>query len=237
MKYAVLLTLLGAAQIALSVSAFEAAVWLGILVFWSGVSWALAGSAYIGLGSRIFGKRTNGTMRHANVFVMLPYLLVTWGLWHVQRILTKEPPHHEIAPNLFLGRRCSAFKLPPGTRLIVDLCAEFAERGDVRAGRDYLSVPALDASLPSADVLEAAVRTIAGAAQSAPVYIHCAKGHGRSAAVMIAALLATKNASNLVEAEKIVRKARRGIRINAAQRQGLERWFLASFGGQGANVV
>ena len=237
MKYAVLLTLLGLAQIALSASAFAIAVWLGVLVFWSGISWCLAGGAYVGLGKRVFGKHISGTMNPVNRFVMLPYLLVTWGLWHAQRVLSKEPPHHEIAPNLFLGRRCSVQKLPESTGLIVDLCAEFVEAKAVRTHADYLCVPTLDAALPSAELFAQMVQTIAGASREKPVYIHCAKGHGRSAAVMIAALVATRTAASLDEAEQIVRGARRGVRINTSQRRGLEAWFSASNGGQAADVI
>ena len=160
-----------------------------------------------------------------NVLLLFPYLGVTWLLWHVQRRLSKEPPHHEIAPNLYLGRRCSNKKLPQGVGLIVDLTAEFTERREVRTGRDYLCVPMLDASVSSVAAFDGLIKTIAEAAsKQMPVYIHCAKGHGRSAVVMVAALMASQNAVTLDEAEQKVRQARRGIKINAVQRHLLEQW-------------
>ena len=218
MKYAILLTLLGLAQVALA----HAAGPLSWLLGWSGLSWVLAGCAYGGLGTRVFGKRRDGKMAWISICLLLPYLAVTWLLWHAQRLMTREPAHNEIAPGLWLGRRCSNKELPPGIGLIVDLTAEFSEPRDLRAGRSYLCVPTLDASVPSVEAFQELIRAIAATRE--PVYVHCALGHGRSATVVVAALLARGNASSLEQAEQRVRLARPSTHINAVQRRLLQRW-------------
>lgn len=223
MKYAILLTLLGLAQIVLAATSG----FLSPLLWWSGVSWILAGCAYAfpGIGSRVFGKRLDGSVAWLNVCLLFPYLAVTWLLWHIQRVLSKEPTCHEIAPNLWLGRRCSNKKLPQGVGLIVDLTAEFHERKDVRTGREYLCLPILDASAPSAEAFHQLIQAVSDAAQNQKgIYVHCAKGHGRSAAVVIAALVAMEKAATISEAEQKVREARRGVKINAVQQHLLEQW-------------
>ena len=72
---------------------------------------------------------------------------------------------------------------------MLDVTAEFPE---TRALRDveYLLIPLLDGSAPSAHELSRAIEFIAGSAR--PLLVHCAHGHGRSA-VMIAAWMLANN--------------------------------------------
>jgi protein-tyrosine phosphatase len=184
MKYALMLTLLGVTQIAFAHRAGP----LYWLLWWSGLSWVAAGCAYAGLEARVFGKRVDGEMAWSNVCLLLPYLTITWFLWHMQRLLTREPPHNEIAPDLWLGRRCFDKELPLGIGLIVDLTAEFSEPKELRTGRSYRCVPVLDASVPSLKEFQELIQAIATSPK--PVYVHCALGHGRSATVVVAVIMA-----------------------------------------------
>lgn len=221
MKYGVSLVLLGLIQIALALRAGA----LGWLVAWSGVSWLLAGCSYAFLGPKPFGKRADGTLAGGNVVLLLPFLLLTWLLWHLQIALTREPHHVEVVPGIWLGRRCYAHELPPNIRTVVDLTAEFAETKTVRAGRSYLCLPTLDASIPSQQAFGALIEDIIRC--EAPVYIHCALGHGRSAMVAVAVLAAQGTSDTPEEAEKRLKQARSGIGINAAQRNLLNQWWAA----------
>lgn len=100
MKYGLAFSLLGGAQIALAI---QVGWFFGWFVAWSGVSFILVAAAYLGVGARVFGKRSNGTMAWPNVALLLPFLLLTWGLWEIQRRLASKPAVHEVAPGVWLG--------------------------------------------------------------------------------------------------------------------------------------
>ncbi|MBC8139129.1 MAG: dual specificity protein phosphatase family protein [Fibrella sp.] len=221
MKYAILLTLLGLSQIALTVL-YHPGVYLSFLVVWSGIAWILAGIAYTINAAWIFGKRPDGEMNWLYVAAFSPFLLVTWLLWHIQRILSKEAVHNEIAPGIWLGRRCYKNELPPGVQTVVDLTSEFAEPHEIRRGRTYLCVPTLDAAAPSLTAFQSLLKSVSRSPE--PVYVHCAKGHGRSAMVVIAVLMAKGIAPSLAEAEQIVKQSRPAIGISPAQQHLLESW-------------
>ena len=224
MKYGIMLILLGVAQLVLS-SQIGLFAWL---LGWSGGSWVVAGCAYGFVGARAFGKRPDGKIAWWSVALLLPFLLATWLLWHVQLALTKEPPYVEVAPGIWLGRRCYGNEMPSDVKLVVDLTAEFGEPKAVRTGRSYYSLPILDASVPSLEAFRKLVQ--AAVTFQEPVYVHCALGHGRSAMVVIALLVAKGMAASLDEAERRVKQARPGIKISAIQRRLLQQWFLSPRG-------
>ena len=58
-----------------------------------------------------------------------------------------------------------------------------------------------------------------------PVLVHCAHGHGRSAAMLCAILISEGKASSIDEAQAMIKKIRPRVGLNANQREGLERWF------------
>lgn len=221
MKYGAMLILLGLAQLALAYP-LRPVSWL---IGWSGLSWVVAGCGYAFLGARVFGKQKDGRLPLGNVVLLLPFLLVTWLLWHLQIALSKEPHHVEVAPGLWLGRRCYARELPPDIQTLVDLTAEFAEPSTAREGRVYLCLPTLDASIPTVSAFNDLVESIARS--EAPVYLHCALGHGRSATVIVAVLVAKGIDTSLASAEQRVKAARPGIEINAAQQALLQQWWSA----------
>jgi protein-tyrosine phosphatase len=212
MKYAVLLALLGVGQIAL---AFQSGVWW-ILLVWSGMSFLAAGVAYGWIGPGLFGKRPNGTLPWWRVLVFFPYFGLTWALWHLQRLLTREPACNEVAPGLWLGRRPFAHEIPSGVTLVVDLTAEFPEPKNVVSRFEYHCVPTLDAAAPDRTLFFAAIRKVL--ANKGDSYIHCALGHGRSATLVAAVLLAKGVVKDVAHAEELVASARPAIAIASAQR-------------------
>ncbi len=192
------------------------------LILWTGVSFIAVGAAYGCLGAKVFGKRSDGTMGWVNICLLMPYLLLTWITWHLQRLIRKEDCYNEIAPGIWLGRRVFLNELPDDNiSLIVDLTAEFPEPKNVISGRAYICVPTLDASVPDYQVFHKLINKIC--AWQGNIYIHCALGHGRSATVVAATLVAKGLVNNTNQAEALVKNKRPKIEFSKAQRDLLKR--------------
>jgi protein-tyrosine phosphatase len=191
------------------------------VLLWPALCFLLVGTAYAGLGPRLFGKRSDGRMNFWAVILLLPYLLITWGTWHLLRLLSREDCWNEIAPGLFMGRRGYPSELPAGITLVVDLTCEFPEPRGICEGREYLCLPILDASSPDETALRGLIERIA--AWSGTVYVHCAQGHGRSGLVMAAVLLARNLAPDAAEAVQQIKRVRPKVRLTKAQRELLLR--------------
>lgn len=217
-RYAILLALIGAGQIVLAARAG----WFGWLLVWSGASWLAIAAGYTFVGPRIFGKQANGRQIWYSRCLLWPYHAVNGLLWALQTRVSREETCHEIAPGIWLGRRCRMGELPQGVRTIVDLTAEFSVAQGVAGERCYHCLPTLDATAPGPSELSRFIQTIAECEK--PVYIHCALGHGRSAVVAIAALVELGHASSLEEAERIARASRPGAKLNSLQRRALAEW-------------
>src|SRR6516162_2513044 len=217
MKYAFVFALLGVYLIVLAIVLGG----VGFLLLWPGISFLVLAAAYAGLGPGLYGKRPDGRMAWWAVLLLLPYLLLTWASWHIQRLLSREPCCNEVAPGLWIGRRVFAGELPGGVSLIVDLTVEFPEPRGVRADRSYICLPILDAFVPAERPLRELVERVA--AWPGTVYIHCALGHGRSAMVAAAVILKRKLAADIQQAEALIRQARPTVRLKPSQRRLLER--------------
>jgi protein-tyrosine phosphatase len=190
-----------------------------LLLLWPALSFFLVAAAYGGLGPGIFGKRPDGSQAPWALVLLLPFLLLLWGLWHLQRFISRERPFHEIVPGLWLGRRPLPGELPAGVALVVDLTAEFPAACRAAPGREYRCLPLLDAAVPRTSALPELVAELAG---RQGVYLHCAQGHGRSGLVAAAVLLARGLADNPAEAVSFVRTVRPGVRLRKGQRRYLE---------------
>lgn len=218
MKYAIAFGILGIYLLTLG-CVLEGA---GRLFLWPGFSLTAVAAGYAGLGPAVFGKRANGSLAWWAVLLLLPYFLLTWTVWHVQRLMSREPCCNEIAPGLWIGRRSFAEELPKQVSLIVDVTAEFAEPREVRTSHSYLCLPILDALAPDERELRNLVERIT--AWQGGVFIHCAVGHGRSALVATAVLMKRGLAANPRQAEELIRKARPSVRLYPAQRRLLEKY-------------
>ena len=217
MQYAIIFFSLGTFLILLSLK-FGVIGWL---LCWFGANLVAVGAAYGWLGARVFGKQADGTIASWALCLLLPYLLLTWMLWHIQRLISKEKCCNEIAPGIWLGRRAFAHELPDDISLIVDVTAEFAEPLKVILGRTYICLPTLDVSAPDEKVLQLLVKQLA--AWQGNMYIHCALGHGRSATVAAAMLVEKGLVGNINQVEEFIKKARPGVKFSHAQRQLLKR--------------
>jgi protein-tyrosine phosphatase len=213
MKYVLVFGLL-AVYFAVTAATLGGAGWL---LLWPAVNAAVLAAAYAGLGPGVCGKRADGRLAWWAVLVLFPYLALTWLVWHLQRLLSREDCFNEVAPGLWIGRRVLAHELPPGIALVVDLTAEFPEPRGVVRGRLYLCLPVLDTLAPPLTAIRELVAKAAAA--PGPVLIHCAVGHGRSALVAAGVLLARGLAPDAQAAEAMIRRARPGVRLKAGQRR------------------
>jgi protein-tyrosine phosphatase len=154
------------------------------------------------------------------IVLLLPYLAVSWLTWYASRWFTRSRTYDEVVPGVFLGRRPYRRELPPGVATVIDLTAEFPVARGVAVGRRYVCVPTLDRmATPDAPL----ARLVASATDwNGPVYVHCASGHGRSAALVIALLVARGSAPDVMTAEAMVRRARPHIRLAPSQRRAIE---------------
>lgn len=187
------------------------------LFAWSGAVFLAIGGAYWIGTPRVFGKDEHGALPLVRVALLLPFLLPTWLVWHLFRLLAGVgDAWHQVAPGVFLGRRCFAHELPKDLEVICDLTAEFTEPSAVRAHPGYVCVPTLDTQAPpSLDSIRAVLDRCASAER---VFVHCDSGNGRSAAFMAALLVRKGLAGTASSAEQRVVAARPGVRLSIRQR-------------------
>jgi len=191
----------------------------GVPVTWLGASCLWVGLAYVVNRPQLLGKRLDGG-RHRAALLLWPFLASVWLAWRLRRWVA-EPPWHEIAPGLFLGRRARRDELPPGTALIVDLAAELPlSKCD---GVAYRGLPTLDGGAPDDAAFLSAVREIS--AFQGNVFIHCAAGRGRSAMLLAGVLIDRGLAAGLDDAVALMRRQRPRVRLTRVQRQLVARAF------------
>lgn len=185
-----------------------------LVLWWPALSLALVSASYAGIGPRLFGKSTLGRVHPVSLLVFAPYLVVSWCVMLLLRSLRREAPYHEVRPGLFLGRLpIGTRELPPSASLVVDLTTEFPR---MTSNAAYVCVPTLDGSVPrDVDAVRAVVDQIR--AHDGVVYVHCAAGHGRSAAVVAAVLVSEGRAPNAIEALRSIRRQRRGVGLTRSQ--------------------
>lgn len=217
MKYGIVFLVCGVCLLVVA-SELQGAAWS---LMWLALDFGLVGSAYLGLGPRIFGKRADGSLPYWAIGFFLPFLMLAWSLWQLYRWTSREACHNEVVPGVWVGRRATAHELPPGMDLVVDLTAEFFKPRHVETGRIYVCLPTLDSSAPEEVGFRQLIAKIAACRGN--VYIHCALGHGRSATVAAAVLMMRGVADSPSRALDLLRRARPAVKITRPQRRLLEK--------------
>lgn len=115
MRYALLFSLLSMVLIA---NAVLQGGW-GLLLLWPGLSFLLVAVAYAGLGPAVFGKQPDGTLAPARAVLLLPYLLLSLSLWHLVRLLSREP-----CAEALLRKARPGVRLTRGQRVALDTIAQ-----------------------------------------------------------------------------------------------------------------
>ncbi len=225
MKYTIAFSVLAVGILAL-VSSLASTGGRALLVACAVASAGLAG-AYGLRRPRLLGKRDDGSVAPLAWLVFWPYLLLNLSsLWSF-RSLSREEPISEIVPGLYLGSRPlnadrAAFE-QYSIAATLDLTAEFPEVPFARAG-SYLCIPLLDTFPPTRDQLVRAATWIGQQLAEAPVLVHCALGHGRSACVVAAYLLRAGHAATVHEAVALISEHRPGVGLHDDQTRALEQY-------------
>lgn len=150
----------------------------------------------------------------------------------VYEVLLGHPWFHEITPQLWLGgaptyERDYAFVEEENIKAIVDMRAE--RQGDrdfyVEHGIAYKKIPVLDVMVPDNDDLDNGTAFINEHVEAGDiVLIHCAKGRGRSAA-MLAAYLMRYEGCSYQEAKELLSSKRSLVQLQGRHQRTLETWI------------
>jgi protein-tyrosine phosphatase/membrane-associated phospholipid phosphatase len=183
------------------------------LLLWPAVSLSLVAIAYWLAGPSVFQK-LDGRQSWPARALLAPYLL---GAWLSYRFHTRgRPASQEAAPGLFFGRLPRREESHQwATAAVLDLTAEFSA-GRGKRPFAYLNVPVLDLTVPEPAALRAALDFIEQQISSRPVFVHCALGLSRSAAVVAAWLLRTRRVDEAVDALQNLKNIRPGVTWSAA---------------------
>lgn len=219
-KYAVILSMLAAAMAALAVVRGG----LALLWIWPAISVGVVAAGYAGLGPRVFGKGPDGRRALWAKLILMPYLLLALLVFHFRRVITGRTCCQQVLPGLWLGRRPQPREVPADVELVIDLTAEMHEPRGVLSSRRYRCFPTLDATAPSPDDVRAILQAVTDC--HGQVYVHCAAGHGRSAAVAACIMIQRGYAHTLEEAEAQISLVRPGIRLNHARRNLIRKFAL-----------
>ena len=191
------------------------------LLIWSAMSFGNVALGYAGLGTRVFGKGLDGRISLPLKILNLPYLAYTLLVWHLCRLLSREPAFNVIDDDLVIGRRLLAGEAPEGFDHYVDLTAEFDEPAPIRKRLGYRCLPILDASVPSIEELHGAVEETA----SGRAFVHCAQGHGRTGLFALALLLRRGNVNSIDEGLLVLKSLRPAVKLNQEQTEFAHRYL------------
>ena len=203
---------------AAGVLAAAAITWHWYVLLWPAAILVAAWVVYLFDAPRAFGKRADGGLPWPAWLVWWPVFAVQWIGHEFVRSLTREPVANEVGPGVWVGRRPREHELPAGVAIVVDLCAEMPAARGVKTGREYVTIPTLDARTPPPAQIAAVVDQVL--ASGGPAFIHCAFGHGRSATVA-AAVLVRRGDHTLGDVEAAMKAVRPKIGLNRRQRAAL----------------
>lgn len=197
---------------------------VAVLFAWLAAVSAVLAFAYGTGNPSVHGKRADGSFPWIRRVLLAPHYATLYLVWHARRLLTGERAWDEIAPGLYLGRWPRPVDCPKEVTMIVDLTAELPRAGAPSC--EYVLVPTLDGCPPRVEDIDALARRIA--AHDGVVYVHCAFGHGRSAAVMAAALTLRGTHGPLEDVVRHMRARRPGVFMSRVQRRTLREWARGS---------
>lgn len=201
---------------------------------WPAFALAWVAAAYLGLGPAAL-RKSGGRLPLASRILLAPVLAgAALNRWLRSK---RRAPWNEVAPGLYLGGRpCDVEATELAVRGVVrvlDLAAELSAPAPLLA-LEHASLPVLDLTPVPPATLRRAVDFLRES--PGPVYVHCALGLGRSAAVAAAWLLESGRAATVDDAIRAVRSARPGAVFPRAAKRSLEE-FERSLNRKGGSAL
>lgn len=171
----------------------------------------------------LLGKDKGGGLHPLGLLFFWPYHLGLRIRLLIRRQTSTEPVYHQILPGWYLGGwPASRDLLPSPDASVLDVTCELPRCHQQR----YLCLPVWDTHAPDAALINNGVQWALKEREAGhDVYIHCAHGHGRSATVLCAVLVATGVASSIEEAVAIIRAVRPRVRLNSRQAAAARQWL------------
>tara|TARA_R110002049_G_scaffold288423_1_gene470929 strand:+ start:111512 stop:112171 length:660 start_codon:yes stop_codon:yes gene_type:complete len=216
MKYGFLFLLLA---LAMSVAAVRSGPWEWLL-FYPAFSFGVVAAAYLSSAPGVFGKRFDGRRSWLGTLLVLPYVPYVSAVWHLVRLLSREPKISVLNDEIVLSRRLLSHEMPENIASVVDLTCEFIEPKDGWDLQSYVCYPMLDGTASTSTEIRVLADEIIKMPK--PVLIHCAQGHGRTGLVTAAVLIASGKAQTTGDAIAMIQAVRPGVELNKAQRLILE---------------
>ena len=208
----------------------EAAIPLLLLLLaFNGVATLMAlAYAFYARQPHIFQKGSDGRLPFFSWVLFWPYFSYNYAQLLAWRLFSREPALAEVEPGLFWGRRLCRDERRRVEHLeplaVLDLTAEFAEPEFMREQGEYLRLPILDMTPPRNRDFERALQFIRDHRRRQNIYVHCALGHGRAAAILAAWLVQEGRCATVAEAEAWLRARRYGVHLTRAQRRAVKRF-------------
>lgn len=200
--------------------------WLGgpgsWLCTWVAINALVCAMAYFARWPQMMGKGVDGVVPWWRSLLLGPFVVFT-ALMGVAKVwFGREPVCHEVAPGVYVGRRCQPRELPADVEVVVDLTCERTEPKGLRSRAEYHTLPTLDGTAPE----PRAYRTLLSKLRSEtrPIYIHCAMGHSRAATVAAGLLIARGMVHSADAAESLMKAVRPKVHFTRKQRQLVEHY-------------
>jgi len=183
------------------------------LLCWPGCNFLWLGVAHFTGNHRAFGKRRDGTLPWWSKLLHFPLLSFTTVVWHVERLLKREPACNRVDEHLVVCRRLLSHEVSGECVNFVDLTAEFEEPHAIRQRAGYISYPILNGDAPTPESLLALVSRL----EPGQTCVHCAAGHGRTALFALALLFWWGTVTDIETGLQVLRAARPGIHLSRQQ--------------------
>ena len=197
----------------------------GLWLLWPALSLGLVAAAYLGAGTAIFQKH-HGCLSAAVEWALLPWLLTTAA---IRRHWRHGPAFAELPGNVLFGRLLSSREakelIRQGVVAVIDLAAESNEARPFLEGTTYWQLSILDITSPSAEAMVEAATFIEEHCTRGKIYVHCALGVSRSAAIAAAWLLHSGASDSVEHAIATLQSLRPGVRLRSIERATLHEFL------------